>query len=270
MATSRNQTAAALEILTRSRVFQAAPAADIERLAPHCTHQRYRRGDTIAGMGAVGDTLIVVGRGRIKATLPSPSGEHEFLMAMFWPGDVMGETSLFDQKARPASGVAVTDVEVVFVPRIELLTLLERRPAVTIRLAESLCVKLRTTVELSLSVRFLDTPTRLYNRLLYFARYDARMQPNGERIQHGLSQQELGDSIGASREALNKLLSEWRREGLVECGRGFVVIRDREALAHHVSGQDHRGNAAPRDRPDSGTAEGAKTEALQSNPKNDD
>ena len=176
-------------------------------------------------------SLIVVGRGRIKGTLPSPHADGEFIVSMFWPGDVFGEIPLFDNQSRAATATVVTEAEVLFVPRNELLALLERRPAVAIRLIEALCDKLRTSLEFSLALRFLDVPSRFYRRLIYLGRYDSRRDGNGVRIQHGLSQRELADSIGASREALNKLFGEWKRAGLLEYGRGFVVVPDPAALA---------------------------------------
>lgn len=227
-------TDSALGILSRSRIFQAAPSADLERLAPRCLFERYRRGSPIARRGAPGESLIVLGRGRVKGTLPSPDAEGEFVIGIFWPGDVFGEIAVFDRQARAGSAVAITEVEVAFVPRADLLALLERRPAVAIRLAEALCDKLRAALNLSLSMRFLDVPSRFYERLLYLGRFDSRREGNGVRIQHGLSQQELADSIGASREALNKVIADWKRAGLIEWGRGYVVVPDPALLAERI------------------------------------
>jgi len=227
---SESPTTVSLGILSRSRVFQAVPSGDLERLASRCSYERYRRGAVIMRLGDPGDALLVVGRGRVKATLPSPNADGEFIIGLLWPGDVMGELAVFDRNARAISAVAVTEAEVLFVPRTELMTLLERRPAVATRLLETVCEKLRTALELSLSIRFLDVQSRFYRRLIHLGRYDSRRDGSGIRIQHGLSQRELADSIGASREALNKLFGEWKRAGLLEYGRGFVVVRDPAAL----------------------------------------
>lgn len=222
---------AILGILARSPVFQVAPAAELERLASRCVFQRYRRGSEIVRRGAAGDALIVIGRGRIKGILPSPAADGEFLMGLFWPGDVIGEVAVFENPVRAGGAVAITETEVAFVPRAELLPLLERRPAVALRLVETLCYKLRIALDMSLSLRFLDLPSRFYQRLAYLARFESRPEGTGLRILHGLSQQELADSIGASREALNKLIAEWKRAGLLECGRGYIVVTDPGALA---------------------------------------
>ena len=220
-----------LGILSRSRVFQKLPSGDLERLAPRCAYERFRRGSTIARFGESTNSLMVVGRGRVKGTIPSPDGDGEFIVSLFWPGDVFGEVAFFDNRLRAGTAVAVTECEVLFVPRTELFAMMERRPTVAIRLAESVCDKLRIALELSLSMRFLDVPSRFYRRLVHLGRFDSRPDGAGVRIHHGLSQRELADSIGASREALNKLFGEWKRAGLLDHGRGYVVVRDPAALA---------------------------------------
>lgn len=223
-----------LAILRRSWVFQAAPVADLERLAPRCSVERFRRGSRIARRGAAGESVFVLGRGRVKGTLPSPNGDAEFIVSMFWPGDIFGEVVLVDQALFLGNAIAISDAEVVTVPRAELLNLAERRPAVSLRLMGSVCDKLRTAIELSLSLRFLDIPARFYLRLHYLARFDSRADGRGVRILHGLSQHELAESIGASREALNKVIGDWKRDGLVEWGRGYVVLLDPARLAERM------------------------------------
>lgn len=236
-----------------SPIFQVAPSADLERLAARCLCERYRRGAEIVRRGAPGDALGVLGRGRVKTLLPSPDGEGEFIVAMFWSGDVFGEIAAFEQPSYGASTIAITECEVAFVPRGDLLSLLERRPAVAVRLLEALASKLRAAFDLSLSMRFLDVPSRFYQRLLYLSRFDSRPDGNAVRIQHGLSQQELADSIGASREALNKVISDWKKAGLIEWGRGHIIVRDPANLAQRIP-PSARG-AAP-------AARGSGTESL--------
>jgi len=224
-----------VRILAGARVFEDLPSGDLERLAVHSECKRFRRGAVITQRGEATDSLMVVGRGRLKGTIPSPNGNGEFIVILFSQGEVFGEVAVFDRQVRAGTAVAVTECEILFVPRTELFAVMEQRPALAIRLAESICLKLRVALELALCLRYLDVPSRLYRRLLYLARFDSRPDGAGVRIQHGLSQRELADSIGASREALNKFLGEWKRAGLIDFGRGFVVMRDSAALSAQVS-----------------------------------
>lgn len=223
-----------LSFLAQSWLFQAATGSDREWLAPRCTVVRYRRGARVVGRGVPGQFLYVVGQGRVKGTLPSPMADGEFVIALLWPGDTFGEASVLEQSAAFGNAMAMTDVQLLAVPRADLLEVLARRPELMLRLMGAMADKLRMALDLNLGLRFLDIPARLYRRLLYLARFDSRRETDGLVIRHGLSQLEMADSIGASREALNKVIAEWKREGLVEWKRGNVVIRDTEALTRRM------------------------------------
>lgn len=220
-----------MEILLRCPLFQTTPSLDLERLAARSRYQQYRRGAEIVAFGQDGSFMAVIGRGRVKALLSAPDGGLDLIVGLLWPGDTFGEMSVFDHQPRPGAVFAVTETDLVLVPRLELLALLERRPAVALRVMEGLCAKLRTAMQFGVSIRFFDIPSRLFQRLQYLCAKDGRKQSDGSvRIQHALSQEDLASSIGASREALNKLLSEWKKAGEIETGRGYVVVRDFEAL----------------------------------------
>lgn len=223
-----------LTFLAQSWLFQAATSGDREWLAPRCTVARYRRGARIVGRGVTGQFLYVVGQGRVKGTLPSPMADGEFVIALLWPGDTFGEASVLEHASAFGNAMAMTDVQLLAVPRADLLEVLARRPELMLRLMGAMADKLRMALDLNLGLRFLDIPARLYRRLLYLARFDSRREADGLVIRHGLSQLELADSIGASREALNKLIGEWKRDGLVEWRRGSVVIRDADALTRRM------------------------------------
>jgi CRP/FNR family cyclic AMP-dependent transcriptional regulator len=218
-------------ILSRSRVFQNLPSAELFRLSTRCSYERYRRGAAIRRDGDARDALVVLGRGRVKASLASPTADGELIVGLLGSGEVFGEPSLFDGEAKVMSAVALADTEVLFVPRRELLAIIEKTPAIALGLLESVCEKLRLAADMSVSIRYLDVQARFYRRLQYLGRYDAHDDGDGIRIQHALSQRELADSIGVSREALNKLFGEWKRAGLVAYGRGYIVVKDPPALA---------------------------------------
>jgi CRP-like cAMP-binding protein len=221
-------------ILARGRVFQNLPPHELTRLSPRCIYERYRRGSCIRRDGDARDALVILGRGRVKISLASPTADGELIVGILGPGEVFGEPNLFDGEAKVMTAVALADTEVVFVPRRELVAMIEKVPTVAIALLESICEKLRLAADMSVSIRYLDVQARFYRRLQYLARYDGRADGDGIRIQHALSQRELADSIGVSREALNKLFGDWRRAGLVSYGRGYLVVKDPSALAQRL------------------------------------
>jgi CRP/FNR family cyclic AMP-dependent transcriptional regulator len=220
-----------MAVLQQSWLFQPLPVVEREWLAPRCTLVRYRRGARIVRRGVAGQALYVIAQGQVKGTLTSPVGDGEFVIALLWPGDSFGECSVLECPGAVGNAVAMTDVQLLAVPRADMLALLERCPALRLRLLGAIIDKFRTALDLNLSLRFLDIPERLYQRMLYLARFDSRRDEEGLHIHHGLSQQELADSIGVSREALNKVIGDWKREGLVEWSRGYILVRDPDGFS---------------------------------------
>jgi CRP-like cAMP-binding protein len=219
-------------VLSHSRAFGSLPAGEMEKVASRSFYRRFRAREVLTQHGGVGDALIVVGRGRVKATLPSPDSDTEFVLGTFVAGDIIGEIAAIQNRPRVGGLAAITDAEVLLVPREELAALLERQPAVAARLLDDVCGKLRQTYELCLALSFLELPSRFYARLLYLSRIDSRRESDGIRINHGLSQKELAGSIGVSRESLNRLLGEWKSAGFIQYGRGFILVCDPAALAN--------------------------------------
>jgi CRP/FNR family cyclic AMP-dependent transcriptional regulator len=144
-------------------------------------------------------------------------------------GEVVGEIALLDGKERSADMTANTNCELLVIERRSFLPLLER-PALTRELLRVLCEKVRRTSEQVEDVLFLDVEARIAKALLRLVQNRAATSRPGARTVLRISQRELGNLVGASRESVNKQLQTWRRLGIVEIDNGAIVIRDTAAL----------------------------------------
>lgn len=212
-------------------VFQPATLPQLTTLAEVSQTRHFARRAEIQRRGSPADHILLLARGRAKICLPSPDNGGEYLVAVATEGSLFGEIAFFDELTRAASLVALSDCEVVAIPRRWFAPFIETNPLAASRLLAITCDKVRLSLELIHTNRFLDMSARFYRRLQYLALVDSRMTDEGLRIDHGLAQYDLANSIGASREAFNKLISRWKQEGLVDYGRGYLVIRDGAALA---------------------------------------
>jgi CRP-like cAMP-binding protein len=151
--------------------------------------------------------------------------------------EVVGEIALLDGGPRSADATAVRHTRALVLSRRDLMALLESEPSVTRSLLLVLCDRLRRTTSFVEDAVLQTLPARLLHRVQTLARSYGRAEVGrlGLRIEHGLSQQELGDSIGASRVSVNKQLNAWRAEALLDFGRGFVVVHDMARLEAAVS-----------------------------------
>jgi CRP-like cAMP-binding protein len=215
-------------------IFQAAPVEQLSVLADTATTQRYPRGCEIQRRGDPPSQLLVLARGRAKVCLPSPDHGSEFLVSVASNGSVYGGAPAIQGLPKAAGLIALEDSEFVTVPNPAFREFLEANPPVATRLLAVTTERLGLLMELLHTTRFLDLPSRLYRRLQHFALLQSRRVEDGLYIDHGLHQYDLANSVGASREALNKLLSKWKARGLLDHGRGYITVRDPERLILQV------------------------------------
>jgi CRP-like cAMP-binding protein len=190
----------------------------------------YRPGQPVFRQGDPTNELLVVVYGRVAVSLISPGG-NELIVNLIDPVQVVGEIAFVDGGPRTASGYCVRETRALLLPRRTLLPFLEREPTAAHALLLILCARLRQTTAFAEDLALKRLPSRLLARIEFFARRYGRMEADGSlRIDHGLSQRELGDSVGASRVAVNQQLNAWRIQGHLEFGRGFVIVHDMARL----------------------------------------
>jgi CRP-like cAMP-binding protein len=205
-------------------LFGALGSGLIDQLSAHATSKRIKRRTTIFSKGDQGTCLYAVCSGQVKITVPSGEGK-DAVFNLIEPGQIFGEVALLDGGQRTADAVAVKDTELLVIDRRDFIPLVHREPDIAIKLIEILCKRLRNTSEQVEDVVFLDLPARLAKTLLRLAGNDAK----NHKVP--ITQGELGQIIGVSREATNRQLRSWENNNWVELESGAVLLLDPEALA---------------------------------------
>jgi CRP-like cAMP-binding protein len=118
------------------------------------------------------------------------------------------------------------------IERRDFIPLIQDNPEVAIRLITILCGRLRKTSEQVEDIVFLGLPNRLAKALLHLYQPSATATPN-KKIQ--VTQREISQMIGVSRESANKQLQEWQRKKWLKLERGCLVIFAPQALRALVS-----------------------------------
>jgi CRP-like cAMP-binding protein len=172
---------------------------------------------------------MAVLKGRVMISAPSPDGRQVVLTVMR-EGEVFGEIALLDGNERTADATAMSDSELLVVPRRSLLALLERRPDLCIDLLIVLCERLRRTNEQVEDLAFLDLEARIAKVLIRLAEENGAGQSPSAPVGVKMSQRALGELVGGSRESVNKHLQDWKRSGIIAIEKGAIVIRDLAAL----------------------------------------
>jgi CRP-like cAMP-binding protein len=214
-------------MLQRSPLFRGLAAPVLERIAALAVQRAWRRGEILFRSGDPGDALYGVVTGRIRISTGNADGREIFLNIME-PGDTFGEIALLDGGTRTATATAIEASELVSIRRAPLFELLEREPKSALELLRLCGERLRWTSGLLEDAAFLDAPARLAKRLLSLGELHGEKAGGGYRIR--ISQEELANFLGVSRQAVNEQLQDWKARGWVELGRGSVTVKDAAAL----------------------------------------
>ena len=127
-----------------------------------------------------------------------------------------------------------SDFRAFIIRRTDLQALLQKNIDLCFKFMSVLCERVRWTSGLLEDASLLDLPARLAKRLLNLAQGVGEKEGQGIRINVKLSQTDLGNMLGVTREAVNKQLREWKKDGLVDMQDGHVLIQDPKMLARLV------------------------------------
>jgi CRP/FNR family transcriptional regulator len=187
------------------------------------------RGDALFQEGEPGDRLYVVREGKIKLGRRSNDG-RENLLAVLGPGEMFGELSLFDPGPRTMTATAVAETQLMGLGNDSLTGLLTGRPEVAKALLAALAQRLRRTNEHLADLVFTDVPGRVAKALLDLAERFGRPVENGVMVSHDLTQEELAQLVGASRETVNKALADFASRGWLKLEARAVLLLDVDRL----------------------------------------
>ena len=217
------------EILAGHFLLRHLQPEELSRLAANATLVHHRPNATIFQKGDPGGSMMAVIRGRVKICTYSADGK-ELVLNIIDRGSLFGEIALLDGQPRSADAVAIENTELLILERNRLMPFLNANPEIATRLIEVLCQRLRRTSEALEDALLRDAPSRVARGLLRLAATFGKQEAAGLRLDIKLSQQQLGNLIGISRESINKCLMEWSRSGYLTVDHGVITIRDRELL----------------------------------------
>lgn len=225
------------DLLARNFLFRNLDPDVIERISALGTTVELAGNQVLFLKGDEGDALYGVLDGRIRISSGDADGK-EIILNIIDPGDIFGEIALLDGKPRTADASAMAASQLFRVQRSDFLGLMAAEPRLTQHLLEMVCGRIRKTSEMLEDSAFLDLPARLAKRLLSLAKYygDSSQETALTGIQ--ISQAELGQLMGTSRESINKHLQYWRGRGWITLGRGRVTIEAPGALENLVERDD--------------------------------
>ena len=216
-----------LSLLRSHPLFRDLPPAVIERLGSYMKTRRVARGTTMFAKGDPGSGLMGVLAGAVKVSVASADGK-DIVLNVFREGDIFGEIALLDGRPRTADATAMSDCELIVIERRDFVPFLSSQPDVMLKFIEILCSRLRRTSEQVQDITFLNLPTRLAKTLLQLT---GGVQGSATPTKATITQREISQMIGMSRESTNKQLRAWAKRGWIRLERGGVGVLALDKLA---------------------------------------
>lgn len=217
------------QIVMKAPLFAALDEDTASKLIASMSPHLLNRGDLLFSEGDSGDSLYVILSGKVKLGRASGDG-RESLIAVLGSGEMFGELSLFDPGPRLTSATVVSETEVISLGNVALQEFLSDHPAVAMKMLAGLARRLRRTNEGLSDLVFTDVPGRVAKALLDLGTRFGEPGPDGVRVNHDLTQEELAQLVGASRETVNKALADFASRGWLVLGAKAVTILDVDRL----------------------------------------
>jgi CRP/FNR family transcriptional regulator, cyclic AMP receptor protein len=207
-------------ILKDHYLFAKLTPTQIDRLSNCIVSKSVKRGVAICVKGDPGTCLFAIASGTVKISAPSVEGK-DAVFNLLSKGTIFGEIALLDGHPRTADVIATTDCELYVIERRDFLPVMREEPDIALKIIEILCSRIRRTTEQAEELMFLDLPSRLAKALMRLVDDD----PGGTHERKvSITQKDLGNIIGMSRESTNKQLRLWEDKKWVRLERNAVVI----------------------------------------------
>jgi CRP/FNR family transcriptional regulator len=221
------------DVLARSGIFQGVTPDAATALIAQLQQISFPRGHTVFVEGEPGDRLYIIIEGKVKIGRRTADG-RESLITVMGPSDMFGELALFDPGPRTSTVTALTEVKAVSMDREALHSWVMGRPEIAEQLLRVLARRLRRTNSALSDLIFTDVPGRVAKQLLDIAMRFGRQEGNVLHVTHELTQEELAQLVGASRETVNKALSDFAQRGWIKLQGKTILIYDSARLAQRA------------------------------------
>ena len=227
---ARPSVSSKLSVLRKHPFFCDLEPEALDQLCRYAKHTTLKRGAAIYAKGDPGNSLVAVISGTVKISVSSADGRSAILN-LIGPGEIVGEVAVLDGQARTADCTANTNCEIFIIDRREFLPFVRSQPALAMKFIELLCTRLRWTSEQVEQIILQNLPGRLASALIGLTE-KRKLEPASRTI--AITQQEISEMVGMTRESINKQLRAWAARNWVRLEHGAIVVLDIGSLRELV------------------------------------
>lgn len=203
--------------------LKALNKEELIKLAECKTSYTIKKGDFIFEEGESVNGVYCVTVGVCKLSKLSPNGKDQ-IVKLVKPGELLGQRSMISDEPANLSAVALEDMEVCFIPRIEVLNMFDKNNQFSMNMMKTICGDLKETSDHMISISQKTVKERLAETLIYLEESFGKNEDGSLRIQ--LSREELAGMVGTATESCIRLLSDFNKIGLIELFGKKITIKN--------------------------------------------
>lgn len=223
-----------VELLGRVRLFADLSEQELEPIAQVAIPRSFPAETTVFHDGDHGEACYIIRRGRCRAIRHHSDG-RAITLAHFGVGDFFGELAMIDPDIRSATVETVEETALLALTGADMRRLLRDYPEISLKLLVALARRLRQVNDRVARQSFQTVPSRVAGVLLQLiAEQDSAAASGGEGVTIKMTQADLAQLAGASRETVSRFLATLERAGVVVCGRGRVTVREPQRLQAYI------------------------------------
>ena len=190
----------------------------------------YKKGQTLFSRGEQGDWILLIQQGVVEISVVALNGRKSILNLME-KGEVLGEIALLDRQQRSADAVAKTAVTGIVLHRGNVVDYLKKNTDACFSVIETLCARVRNASDMFETLALTSAGARLARCVLRLAeKWGVTASDGSVRIDHSISQTDLGEFSGLARENVNRYIKTWSGDGLLSFSKGRITLYDPQRL----------------------------------------
>lgn len=225
-------------IISRSPWFEGLPAEARARLADAARIRSYRKNSYLYTVGETSSDVYCILAGRVRMLLSSTIGQ-EYAMNDLEPEAWLGEQFLAAELPTMLDARIVENTTVLVIPRAAVLAVADRYPLTYKNILIHNNLRTRGMLTLLVGMAFYPLRSRLAGWFLALIEEHGEQAENGVYLDVQLSQNDFAQFSLGSRQRINKILGEWREQGIIELESNRYLIRDPASLQAEMELKDH-------------------------------
>jgi CRP/FNR family transcriptional regulator len=194
----------------------------------------FRKKETIFSEGEPSSRFLILSSGKVKITKMSLEGK-EMIIELISPGDFFGGFAVLKGFPYPANAIAMEDSRVLCIYRKDLLGIMERFPNIILQITAQLSERVREFPDTLKNIALERVESRIASLLLKLAEKTGSKTASGDiELDLRLTRQDISEMVGATVETAIRVMSRFRKAGMIRYNGGRIVVRDKKALTDIV------------------------------------